>query len=189
MSFEVEMKFRTPGHDGLVERLLALGAEADGEVEQEDAYYAHPARDFARTNEALRLRRVGVSNRITYKGPKLAGPTKTREEIEISFEDGDPAFAQMQRLFETLGFRPIALIRKSRRLFYLDHSGQPLEISLDRADSLGEFVEIEAIAGTDADLVAAQDSVQALARDLGLTELEPRSYLRMLLEQRGAAGD
>src|SRR5687768_6575525 len=107
MSFEVEVKYRTDDHAGLVERLRGLGAEADAEVTQEDAYLGHPARDFARTNEAFRIRRIGASNRVTYKGPRRDGPTKTREEIEIGFDEGEPAFEQMRRLLMNLGFRPV----------------------------------------------------------------------------------
>src|SRR5918998_918084 len=91
MSFEVELKYRTDDHIGLAEKLAALGAAASAPVSQEDVYLSHPARDFAATNEALRLRRVGKSNRITYKGARRTGPTKTREEIEIPFAEGaDP---------------------------------------------------------------------------------------------------
>ncbi|HEU5115398.1 MAG TPA: class IV adenylate cyclase, partial [Isosphaeraceae bacterium] len=83
--FEVEIKFRAADHRALAARLIALGAEASEAQEHEDLYLAHPSRDFARTDEALRLRRVGDQNRVTYKGPKLGGPTKTREEIEVPF--------------------------------------------------------------------------------------------------------
>lgn len=188
MSYEVEMKFRTPGHSDLVERLAALGAEPAGEVVQEDAYLAHPARDFAVSNEALRLRRIGAENRITYKGPRLGGPTKTREEIELAFEDGEPAFGQMHRLFTNLGFRPVAVVRKTRRRFHLKFGGHDIEVALDAADSLGEFAEVEAIAATEAGLPAAQGAVLELAGALGLSEVEPRSYLRMFLDRQAALG-
>ena len=55
---------------------------------------------------------------------------------------------------------------------------------LDRADGLGDFAEIETLAATESDLPAAQAAVLALANELGLTEVEPRSYLRMSLEAR-----
>lgn len=182
MGYEVEMKFRTPGHFGLAERLRDLGAVPDGEITQEDAYLGHPSRDFAQTNEALRLRRIGDENRITYKGPRLGGPTKTREEIELAFDEGEPAFAQLHRLFTNLGFRPVATVKKRRRLFHLEHGGRPIEVVLDHVEGLGDFAEVEALAASDADLPAAQAAVLDLAQKLGLAEPEPRSYLRMLLE-------
>jgi adenylate cyclase class 2 len=182
MSFEVESKFRTNGHDELIRRLVEMGAEAKPEVTQDDVYLAHPARDFAQTNEALRIRRIGPENRVTYKGPRRSGPTKTREEIEVAFEEGDRAFEKLLKLFENLGFQKVAVVRKTRRPFRLMFRGLEMEVVLDTAWGLGEFAEVEAFAATEADLPAAQSAVLELAHELGLTEVEPRSYLRMLLD-------
>lgn len=187
MSFEVEVKFRVGSHDDVLRRLTELGARAGSAVRQEDAYLAHPARDFAQTNEALRIRRIGEENRVTYKGPRRTGPTKTREEIEIAFTRGDAAFEQLSRLFANLGFKPVAVIRKRRQTFQLTHRSHDVEVGLDTADELGEFAEVEAIAATEDDLSAAQDVVQEVAQTLGLSDVEPRSYLRMYLEKRGQA--
>jgi adenylate cyclase class 2 len=187
MKFEVEQKFRVDGHASLAAALGAMGAEPAALLEQSDAYLSHPSRDFAATNEALRLRSVGERNLITYKGPKRPGPTKTREELEIAYEDGPERLAAMKRLFEALGFRPVCTIRKRRSAYELSYGGLAIEVALDEVEGLGAFAEIEAIADGDADLPAAQAAVQALARQLGLTQLEPRSYLRMTLEEAGGA--
>jgi len=184
MGYEVEAKYRLVDHDQLRARLVERGAHREPGVDQEDIYLSHPARDFAVSNEALRIRRIGLENRITYKGPRRSGPTKTREEIEISLTSGHDAFAQLLRLFENLGFRPVATIRKSRTAFHLTRDGHAIEVVLDRALGLGDFAEIEALAATEAELPAAQAAVLALADELGLTEVEPRSYLRMSLEAR-----
>ena len=92
MGYEVEVKYRLVDHDQLERRLTSDGADRGPEISQEDIYLSHPSRDFAATNEALRIRRIGAENRITYKGPRLSGPTKTREEIEIACASGDAAF-------------------------------------------------------------------------------------------------
>jgi len=185
MSFEVESKFRTTAHDELEGRLNAMGAVAKPEVTQEDIYLGHPSRDFAQTNEALRIRRIGSENRITYKGPRRSGPTKTREEIELPFGEGEHTFEQLLRLLTNLGFQKVAVIRKSRRPYHLVFHGREIEVALDRAEGLGDFAEVEAFAPTEAELPAAQSAVLALAQELGLTEVEPRSYLRMHLEANG----
>lgn len=187
--FEVEIKFRAADHPALARRLAELGAESGPELEQEDVYLSHPARDFGRTDEALRLRRVGPENRVTYKGPKLGGPTKTREEIELPFASGPEALEQMTRLFQRLGFRPVAVICKVRRPFRLVRDGRPLEVALDRAEGLGDFAEVEALARDAADLPAAQATVMALAAALGLEAVERRSYLRMHLEREAGPGN
>ncbi len=184
MSYEVEMKFRSADHDRLRRLLLDRGAEEQPAVEQEDAYLQHPSRDFAQTHEALRLRRIGPENRITYKGARRPGPTKTREEIEIAFDGGEDAFRGLARLFDNLGFRPVGTIRKRRTSFHLDRPPHAMEVALDRAEGLGDFAEIETIARSEDDLPAAQADVLALADELGLEQVEPRSYLRMFLETR-----
>lgn len=189
MSFEVEVKYRAVDHDHLLKRVIELGASAGESVHHEDVYLSHPARDFAQTGEAFRIRRIGDENRITYKGPRLAGPTKTREEIEIPVAAGPHRFRQLLKLLENLGFRPVATVRKRRESFHLTFQEHELEIVLDMAEGLGPFAEIETIAGGQTDLPAAQQAVMALADLLGLTQVEPRSYLRMMLEnQAGAPG-
>jgi adenylate cyclase class 2 len=183
MSYEVEVKYRLADHALLRERLAERGAVASPASVQCDIYLAHPSRDFAQTHEALRIRRIGDENRITYKGPRLAGPTKTREEIEIPYAPGEAAFDQLSLMLEKLGFRPIATVRKNRTAFQLTESGHRLEVTIDDAEGLGHFAEIETQAGSAAELPVAQAAVLAVAMQLGLTEIEPRTYLRMTLER------
>ncbi len=184
MSFEVEVKYRaTNGHADLSARLAALGAARSDPVAQADIYLTHPARDFRATNEAFRIRRVGDANFVTYKGPRRAGPTKTREEIEIAFAEGASSFDQLMRLFERLGFGTVATVRKTRTPFHLTFHERPIEVVLDDVDHLGAFAEVEALAGSEADLPDAQSAVLELAGRLGLTETEPRSYLGLLLQR------
>jgi adenylate cyclase class 2 len=182
MPYEVEIKFRVPNHDALIEALDALGASPSPCTLHSDLYLAHPERDFAKTDEALRLRRDGDTNAITYKGPKRGGPTKTREEVEVTFDR--EARKDMARLFEALGFRPVAEVKKTRTSYDISGRERPMIVTLDEAEGLGAFAEVEAIARDDDDLEHAQQAVLALANKLGLTEVEPRSYLRMKLENQ-----
>lgn len=185
MSYEVELKYRLANPDLLVARLAQRGAVSGPPTSMEDLYLNHPSRDFGQTHEALRIRRVGTENRITYKGPRLSGPTKTRQEIELPFASGDTAFEELSRLFAHLGFQPVATVRKTRTIFQLTEAGQPVEIAVDFAEGLGQFAEIEAQAAVAGELPAAQAAVLAVAAQVGLTEVEPRTYLRMVLEKQG----
>ena len=97
------------------------------------------------------------------------------------------SFERLLKLLENLGFRPIATVRKRRETFHLAFHDHELEIALDTAEGLGPFAEIEALARGEADLPAAQKAVLTLAGCLGLTEVEPRSYLRMVLEKQAAS--
>jgi adenylate cyclase class 2 len=182
MSYEVEVKYRLVDHERLRAQLSELDADPKPVVQQLDTYFNHPARDFAVTNEAFRIRRNGHESRITYKGPRRRGPTKTREEIEIALADGEKTLADLVRLFEILAFRPVATISKSRESYHITKNGVKLEVALDRTEGLGDFAEIEAIAASEGELPGAQAAVLALATQLGLTDVEPRSYLRIFLE-------
>ena len=185
MGYEIEVKFRATDHAELRRRLEDRGLSPGSTVEHQDAYLAHPSRDFARTGEAFRIRSEGDANRITYKGAKLAGPAKTREEIEVEFVGGAEAREQLTRAFELLGFRPVAVVRKRRSEYHLDYQGRPMTVTLDLAEGLGPFAEVETLVEAESDLPGAQEAVLALGGELGLAEVEPRSYLRMLLEARG----
>jgi adenylate cyclase, class 2 len=188
MGYEIEVKFRVADHVDLERRLAGRGLVPEGSVEHRDAYLAHPSRDFATTGEAFRIRGEGTFNRITYKGPKLGGPAKTREEIEVEFAEGLEAREQLTRAFELLGFRPVAVVLKRRSEYRLEHEGRPMVVALDLAEGLGAFAEVETLVELESELAEGQKAVVALAAGLGLVEVEPRSYLRMVLEASGALG-
>ena len=181
---EVEVKYRVPHPAAVVARLVALGAVRVGEAVEADHYFNAPDRDFRQTDEAFRLRRVRDANRFTYKGPKRGGPTKTRTEIELGVDPGDAGAAVAERMVVALGFRPVAVVRKTRTTYDLVRDVLTLTVCVDAAERVGTFVEVEAVCD-EAAFAAAQSAVLGLAAELGLTEPEPRSYLRMLLEVEG----
>ena len=181
MSYEVEQKFRISQSAGIESQVADLGAAFGEPFEQIDLYFAHPSRDFAQTDEALRLRRVGQQNRVTYKGPKLDAATKTRKEIEFAFKQGAAAGEQFSELLQALGFRPVLEVRKQRRIAKLSWRGEKIELALDRVAQLGDFVEIE-ISAEENRLAEATENLLALAEQLGLKDSERRSYLELLLE-------
>lgn len=184
MSFEVEQKFRVVDLTAVADRLRALGALPGPPQVQVDRYFAHPARDFARTDEALRLRQAGERCCITYKGPKLDVVTKTRREIELPLPPGAGQVAAWSGLLEALGFTPVLEVRKHRRSCHVVWDGAAVEVVLDQVDDVGDFVELELAADEDG-LDAARTRIQALAAALGLTASERRSYLELLLEAKG----
>lgn len=178
---EVEVKYRVPDPAGVVGRLLTLGATRAGEEAEADHYFNAPDRDFRRTDEAFRLRRVGVSNRFTYKGPKRDTATKTRTEIELPVAEGGAGAATAERLVGALGYRPVAVVRKTRTTYELGRGGFTAVVCVDVVERVGTFMEVEVVCD-EANFAAAKDVVLGLAADLGLTEPERRSYLGMLLE-------
>lgn len=177
--YEVEVKVPADV-ERVADRLDALDAEQTGSVVQEDTYYDAPHRDFAATDEALRVRRETDSGsaeaetaRITYKGPLVDADSKTREEVETRVGDGDAADA----VFRKLGFEPVATVRKDRRFYAYDG----YTVTLDEVTDVGEFVEVETEAADDIE-TARQGAFEVL-RDLALDPDDQvrTSYLGMLL--------
>src|SRR5262245_65241130 len=99
---EVEVKYRAAEHARLEEQLRRWSARLAEDREDADAYFNAPHRDFAKTDEAFRVRRIGDKNFVTYKGPKTDAQTKTRREIEVGLENGADAAEQFQELLKSL---------------------------------------------------------------------------------------
>jgi adenylate cyclase, class 2 len=178
--FEVEQKFRVAAFEPVRQRLVELGAQFAPPIEQADTYFSHPARNFAQSDEALRLRRVGEANCITYKGPKMDAETKTRRELELPLPAGTAACEQYAELLRTLGFAEVATVRKRRETARLDWEAHEVEVALDVVEGVGQFAELEI--GADASgLPAARQAIGSLAEKLGLTDSERRSYMELLL--------
>lgn len=181
--YEVELKFPVADVGPIVSQIAAWGAIPGSEQIQVDQYFNHPARDFAQTNEAFRLRRIGEENRLTYKGPVLDTRAKMRREIEFPIAAGASAAEQCREMLVLLGFRPVREVRKRRVPFQFSEAGREFEIAVDLVEGLGSFIEIESLAG-EADRGAARDAILELAERLDLSQPEPRSYLSMLLGQK-----
>jgi pantoate--beta-alanine ligase len=184
---EIEQKYARADFADLERRLAELGALPGEEGVEADQYFNGPDRDFARTGEAFRLRRVGRDNFLTYKGPRAAHAVKTRTELEIPLPPGDEAADQHARLLQHLGYRPVTVVRKRRRSFHLDRGGFPFTVCLDEVEEVGRFAEVEVLAEPE-QTEAARTALTTLAQELGLSEVEQRSYLNLLLTRRGATG-
>jgi adenylate cyclase class 2 len=178
MQYEVELKFPVGDVKELEKRLMEIGA-AIGLVQAEsDWYFAHPCRDFRETDEAVRIRRKGEKNFVTYKGPKIDAATKTRREIDLPVEPGEESAANWQSWLEAVGFRPVAEVKKRRRKAKIVWKSREVEGSLDEVEEVGSYFELEILAdqvGVD----AAKECLFSLAEHLGLKETERRSYLEL----------
>jgi adenylate cyclase class 2 len=182
---EVEMKFAAADFAALESALGARGIAVGPPRRDTDAYFNAPDRDFAQTDEAVRVRSIGDENYVTYKGPKLDPTTKTRLEIEVPLADGEEVAADFRRLLTHLRYRPVAVVRKARRIAEFDRHGFAMQLTLDDVDDVGSYAELEVVAPEE-QMEAARAAVQAMATELGLTQSERRSYLQLLLEKQGA---
>jgi adenylate cyclase class 2 len=181
---EIEQKFANADFAAIEKRLAQWQARRGEEHTETDHYFNAPDRDFARTDEAFRLRRIGPANFLTYKGPKQAGAVKVRTELEVPLRDGEATAEQFLRLFAYLGYRVVAVVRKKRRMYHLERDGFALVVCLDEVEQLGRFAEVEIVAPNE-QLEAARSVLADTAAALGLTNLERRSYLNLLLAVQG----
>jgi adenylate cyclase, class 2 len=182
MFYEVEQKYPAPDLTALEKRLRELGATVARPVGEVDLYFVHPVEDFAKTDEALRLRRKEEKNFITYKGPKIDATTKTRREIELPLPPGEETIGKWRELLEAVGFRPVAEVRKSRKKAKIVWQGRGVECSLDTVEGLGTYFELEVVT-EESGLDAARAVIASLAEKLGLSGNERRSYLELLLRK------
>jgi len=189
--YEVELKFAVSERAALERRLVEMGGQLAEPQEQVDRYFAHPCRDFARTDEALRLRRVGNSVAITWKGPRIDAATKTRREIELDLvplpdaSGAGPTLSSWTELLEALGFRRVMEVAKRRQPVRVVWQGAEVDMALDTVAELGEFLELEIVA-EQGEVPVARARLESLAFELGLGPTERRSYLELILHSQHA---
>jgi adenylate cyclase, class 2 len=169
---EIEIKARADDLEGLKQKIERLGVTFVKKERQTDTYFSHPKRDFAQTDEALRIRQIDDGLLLTYKGPKLDQLTKTREEFEVRVADENATI-----ILKKLGFREVATVTKSRGYYRLGD----FEIMLDDVEDLGHFIEVE----KRADEYRPEELVEFL-ESLGIKKdaIERKSYLELVFETK-----
>jgi adenylate cyclase class 2 len=169
---ETEIKLRFESAEAARRAIDALGATPyTARRLQDDALLDDEAGTLYDRRCALRVRRDGDNARVTFKGPVIPGPMKSREELETAVGDGE----LLLHLFRELGFTPrfrYQKFREERRL-------GGLIVALDETP-IGVFVELE---GPEAEITAA-------AERLGFTPADyvRGSYRTLFLEYRQAHG-
>ena len=173
--FEVEIKAYLDDITSVETRLQQLDAIFQKTIHQSDTYFQHPIRNFAQTDEALRIRISDNQSYLTYKGPKLDSSSKTREELELKIHEPD----KTSEILKKLGFSTVLIVKKTRKIYSMDD----IIISLDDVDDLGYFIEFE-LEVTDKEIIpSARDRLISLLNKLGIPKdkLERRSYLELRL--------
>jgi adenylate cyclase, class 2 len=179
MQLEIEQKFPVDDLEQVRQLLETLGAVFEPAVHQLDIYFRHPIRDFAQTDEALRLRQVGEENCITYKGPKIDPQTKTRRELELPLEPGQKSLDSWFTMLEILGFTRAGGVSKERTSGSVSWEGGAVQLALDQVAGLGTYLELEILAEEEL-LESAKKRLQSLAGKLGLLRAERRGYLDLV---------
>ncbi|NCN65330.1 MAG: class IV adenylate cyclase [Candidatus Altiarchaeum hamiconexum] len=166
---EVEVKAKIKNLEEFKKRLKETNAKFLKTEIQEDLYFNHPCRDFAETDEALRIRKINDKTFLTYKGKRLDAETKTREEIEINCGE------EISEILTLLGFKTVANVQKDRK----EYEFEKLHICVDKVEQLGNFVEIEGKNLTD------KDKIFEILKFFGIEKGETLtlSYMELLMEK------
>ncbi len=174
----IEVEIKIPGNlEEIRHNLKKLGAVYIKDEINSDIYFNHPNRDFANTDEALRLRRTHDQSILTYKGRKINDISKSREEINIEISNYD----DMVILLEKLSFKKVLIVNKQRQYWeYRD-----TVITLDNVHNLGEFVELERDIESMNNLENEINEIKRIAEEIGLDPEKQiiKSYLELLLEK------
>ena len=155
---EIEIKLRFDSADAARAQLERLGARLRvSRVFEDNILYDRAHDPLTPAGRALRLRRAGPLNLLTYKGP-VAGEQRYKVRIENETEVANAAATE--RILAALGFEPVYRYQKFRSVFELEG----LEICLDETP-LGCFVELE----------GQPDAIDRAATRLGFA---PEDYVR-----------
>jgi len=169
---EVEVKARSV--PGIEEKILDLGGELIGVENHFDLYFSSPFRDFAKTDEALRIRIKEEGARLTYKGPKLDIETKSRLELTVRVDDPEA----LESILEAIGFSRAAVVKKRRTKYALGEA----VLCVDEVEGLGYFVEVELVG--DEEWEAQKRTALDILKRLGLGDSIRKSYLELLDDTR-----
>jgi adenylate cyclase class 2 len=170
MAVEIEAKMRADEPEQLRRRLRATGAVDSGDLLEINRFFDTPQRALLAQDSGLRIRTTlsmwqkNPRHVITFKGPRLSGELKRRDEIEFEVSDADHAAALLARL----GYEPGLAFEKRRQVWTLE-------------DCEVVIVEIEG---------PSDHAVQRVRRRLGLEEspLVSDSYVALLAAERQRRG-
>lgn len=148
---ESEVKLRFPSYEAARQAVETAGGRlVRSSRVQHDRFFDTRDGTLRAAASVVRLRREPGVATLTFKGPPLGGPVKSREEIETVVADADIAEAILGRLGYVEAFR----IEKTREDFSIDGT----LVVIDRFQHQ-VYVEIE----------AAPDRIEAVAAALGRT--------------------
>ncbi|NLI63051.1 MAG: class IV adenylate cyclase [Methanosarcinaceae archaeon] len=147
---------------------------------QNDQYFNDPNRDFAKTNEALRIRTINDESEITYKGNMLDDVSKTRPEFNSPVDKYN-----MTQILLSLGYVLSDTVEKTREI----HKYEDMTLCFDNVKGIGEFLEIEIGLEDDSskkEITEATNRIFEFLKTLGIEreKSERKSYLELIIEKR-----
>ncbi len=138
MKFEIEIKLRLPNKLAKIRHALHdLGFQiTKHRALESNVLFDNSKRVLRRHGKLIRVRKMGSSSVLTYKGPSQPGKYKKRQEIEI----GLPEQNGLGEILTHIGYHPVFRYEKFRTEYARRSNGG--KIMLDETP-IGNFLEIE----------------------------------------------
>ncbi len=166
---EIEIKVRLQDKEGLLAALAGKGIVLSEPVHQRDQVFGLPGEAGGDGNTAPWLR-VRTETRGQGKNETKRtlftlkrSVTGQLDSIERETEVGDPDV--MIAIVKELGFVPFSDISKTRRTGKLNN----IEVCIDSAEGLGDFMELERLADENADPAVITDDLWRIMAELGVS--------------------
>ena len=151
---ETEVKIRLLDPEAILSRLKIAGfAESVPRLFESNTLYDTGDQSLQRSGTMLRLRQVGEKAVITWKGRNVAGPHKSRPELETQVGSYDT----LHEILTKIGFQPSFRYEKFRTEFQ-DASAEGV-VTVDETP-IGFYLELE----------GAGEWIDSTARQLQFTE-------------------
>ncbi|MGC4031704.1 MAG: class IV adenylate cyclase [Tepidisphaeraceae bacterium] len=179
MAVEIEAKMKVESLDNTVAKLKTAGGEPVGDFAEVNVFFDTEDRSLLAADQGLRLRvATNVATKaekyiLTFKGPRLHGKLKSREERELDVGNAKDA----ERFLAALGYQKVLSFEKKRTKWKL----AGCSIELDTLPHLGTYVEIEG--PSEADVLKVRDTLA-----LNNAPIIKSSYIAMLMAYLQEAG-
>lgn len=136
---EVEIKLPVDGIAAMRRSLQRLGFSLHDRRRLEVNWLFDDAESRLRSQGLLlRLRKSGRDWLLTWKGPSVAGPHKSREESETPVSNGD----EMRQILHGLGYRETFVYERYRTTFIQGTGARRGEAVIDETP-IGTYLELE----------------------------------------------
>src|SRR4051794_32479694 len=116
MPVEIEAKMKVPDLAQVRARLQECQAQPKGTVMENNTFFDTKDHSLLAKDQGLRLRHTkdlsggNEKSIVTFKGPRMQGPLKSREERELTVGNPKDAMA----LLESLGYSRVLTFQKRR---------------------------------------------------------------------------
>lgn len=178
---EIEIKLKVKDPALLRQRLEAMGCVFSEPISQEDVIYSlngntNPWASSKEGDTVIRIRKQNGVFILTLK------KQITSELDNLEYETKIEKPEEMHNILLSLSAIPVVEVKKIR---YKAKLGE-YEVCLDNVETLGDYVEFEALINDGDDPVGIEEKLFSLATSLGLTaeDRETRSYDTIIFQNK-----